>query len=79
MAKLRLPRLSRRWKIIRNLALTLVCLYALWAWAGYPLPTAEMEFRRLERQSLMPPSQVQGVFRLDQEIGRAHVLTPVTS
>lgn len=67
MAKLRLPRLSRRWKIIRNLALTLVCLYALWAWAGYPLPTAEMEFRRLERQSLMPPSQVQGAFRLDQE------------
>ena len=26
--------------------------------AGYPLPTAEMEFRRLERQKLLPASQI---------------------
>lgn len=57
------PRLSRGWKIVRNLAVTLICLSVLWAWAGYPLPTAELEFRRLERQNLFPPSELQGVFR----------------
>lgn len=59
----RLPRLSRGWRIVRNLALTLVCLYALWARAGYPLPTAELEFRRLERKNLLPCSEIQGIFR----------------
>lgn len=61
------PRLSRGWKIVRNLAVTLICLSVLWAWAGYPLPTAEMEFRRLERQNLLPPSEIQGVFRRENE------------
>lgn len=57
------PRLGRGWRTVRNLAVVLVCLYGLWAWADYPLPTAEMEFRRLERQNLLPPSEIQGVFR----------------
>lgn len=61
------PRLSRGWRTVRNLAVTLICLYVLWAWAGYPLPTAELEFRRLERQSLLPPSELQGVFRLENQ------------
>lgn len=51
-------RLSRGWRITRNLVLTLACLYVLWARAGYPLSTAEMEFRRLERTHLMPPSEI---------------------
>ena len=35
-------------------------LAGLWLWgmAGYPLPTVEMEFRRLERQKLLPASQI---------------------
>lgn len=61
------PRLSRGWKIVRNLAVTLICLSVLWAWAGYPLPTAELEFRRLERQNLLPPSELQGVFRRENQ------------
>lgn len=52
------PRLSRGWRVVRNLVLTLACLYALWARAGYPLPTAELEFRRLERTHLMPRSEI---------------------
>lgn len=30
----------------------------LWGLAGCPLPTVEMEFRRLERQYLLPRSEV---------------------
>lgn len=57
------PRLGRGWRTVRNLAVVLACLYALWARADYPLPTAKMEFRRLERQNLLPPSEIQGVFQ----------------
>ena len=61
--RLRLPRLSRRWRIVRNLAVALICLYALWARADYPLPTAELEFRRLERENLLGRSEIQGAFQ----------------
>lgn len=56
-------KLSRGWRIVRNLTVVLICLYALWARAGYPLPTAELEYRRLERQYMLPPSEIQGVFQ----------------
>lgn len=66
MAKrIRLPRLSRGWRIVRNLAVVLVCLYALWVRAGYPLPTAELEFRRLERENLLGRSEIQGILKGD--------------
>ena len=55
--------LPRGWRIVRNLAVALVCLYALWARAGYPLPTAELEYRRLERQYMLPRAEIQGVFQ----------------
>lgn len=58
MVKRKLPRLSRGWRTVRNLAVVLACLYALWAWADYPLPTAELEFRRLERTHLIPRSEI---------------------
>lgn len=60
--RIRLPRLSRGWRTVRNLAVVLVCLYVLWARAGYPLPTAELEFRRLERENLLGRSEIQGIF-----------------
>lgn len=53
--------LPRGWRIVRNLAVVLICLYALWARADYPLPTAELEFRRLERQYMLPRAEIQGV------------------
>ena len=58
MVKRKLPRLSRGWRTVRNLAVVLVCLYGLWTWADYPLPTAELEFRRLERTHLLPRSEI---------------------
>lgn len=69
-----LERISRGKKLAVNLALCAFLLVLIWSRFGYPLPTAELEFRRLERQSLMPPSQIQGVFRLDQERVVAGVL-----
>lgn len=60
--RIRLPRLSRGWRIVRNLAVALACLYALWARAGWPLPTPELEFRRLERENLLGRSEIQGIW-----------------
>ena len=52
-----LPRLSRRGKIIRNLLLCLPLAVLAWAGSGCPMPTLELEFRRVERQYLLSPAQ----------------------
>lgn len=54
----RLPRLSRGKKLVLNLVVTALAGGWLWGLAGYPLPTAELEFRRLERQCLVPRSEL---------------------
>jgi len=41
-----------------NFALCAFGLVILWGCMGYPLPTMEMEFRRLERTNLLPPSDI---------------------
>jgi len=48
-----LPRLSRGQKIVKNLAIILLGGFVLWGWLGYPMPTAELAFRNLERRMLM--------------------------
>lgn len=50
--------LSREKKLVVSLTVVLVAGLCLWGLAGYPLPTAEMEFRRLERSALLPRSQI---------------------
>ena len=52
----RRPKLSRGWKLVRNLALSVAGAYLIWSFWGYPLPAAEMAFRRLERQHLLSPA-----------------------
>ena len=52
-----LPRLGRRGKILRNLALTLVLLGLVWGALGCPLPPA-LAFRRLELRYMREPSQI---------------------
>ena len=54
----RRPRLGRRGKTIRNLLLTLILAVLIWGQFNYPLPTAELEFRRLERTNLLPRSEI---------------------
>lgn len=58
MKKIRVPRLSRGGKTARNLLLALLLACAIWAQCGCPLPTAEMEFRRLGRENLLPRSEL---------------------
>ena len=53
-----LPRLGRKGKILRNLLLTAVFAACIWGQYGCPLPTAELDFRRLERRYLMEPAQI---------------------
>ena len=43
------PRLGRGGRTVRNLLLTAALALMIWGQYGCPLPTAEMEFRRLER------------------------------
>lgn len=51
-------RLSRGQRTLRNLVLGVLLMALIWGLAGYPLPTAELEFRRLERTHLMPRSEI---------------------
>lgn len=50
--------LSRGGKTIRNLLATLLLLFGIWTGADGPLPGLEMRFRRLERENLLPESQI---------------------
>ncbi|MGI5962246.1 MAG: hypothetical protein ACOX7N_00855 [Lawsonibacter sp.] len=53
-----LPHLGRKGKTVRNLLLTVIFAIFIWGQYGYPLPTAKMEFRRLERTYLLEPSEI---------------------
>ncbi len=52
------PRLGRGGKTVRNLLLALALAVLVWAQYGCPLPTAELEFRRMERIHLLPRSEI---------------------
>ena len=51
-------KLSRTGKIILNLLLVLLLWTGMWLNVGAPYPTAKMELRRLERENLLPPSEI---------------------
>ncbi len=53
-----LPKLGRGGKIVRNLVLAAALALVIWAQYGCPLPTLELEFRRMERKNLLPPSEI---------------------
>ncbi len=44
--------------LVINLALCAFLMVLIWSRFGYPLPTAEMEFRRMERTHLLPRSEI---------------------
>lgn len=54
----RLDGISYRKKIVGNLVLCAVLLLLIWTRFGCPLPTAELEFRRMERTHLLPRSEI---------------------
>ena len=49
----------------RNLLITAALVALMWIAKGYPLPTQEMEFRRLERQHLAGQSEI--IFRCESQ------------
>ncbi len=51
-------RLSRGASTVRNLVLAGLVFVLLWGLRGCPLPTKEMEFRRMERTYLLPRSEL---------------------
>lgn len=55
--KKRLPRMSRKGRIVCNLLLTLVLIAAMWLVLGAPLPLM-LEFRRAEKVTLVGPSEI---------------------
>lgn len=54
----RLPKLPRKWRIIRNLTVTLLILVLLPWVLEWPAFTAEQTFRRLEKRALLSPSEI---------------------
>lgn len=50
--------LSRRAKLCRNLLVGAALLTLFWGLKQFPLPTIDMEFRRLERSCLVEPTQI---------------------
>lgn len=55
--KKRLPRMSRKGRIVCNLLVSLVLIAAMWLVLGAPLPTV-LEFRRAEKVNLVGPSEI---------------------
>ena len=53
-----LERVSRKTKLAVNLSVTLLLLLLGWARMGYPVLTAEMEYRRMERANLLSPGEI---------------------
>ena len=51
------PRLSRRWKIIRNIVLLIALCLAYWFSQGCPPMTGEQALRRMERRLFLNPGQ----------------------
>ena len=71
--RLPLPRLPRKWRIVRNAAATLLLLGALAAALDFPVLTRYGTFRRLEEQYLLAPARL--VYRLDDPGSGAAFLT----
>lgn len=56
--KKRLPKLTRRGRVIRNLALAALVLALLPGLLDWPAWSSERVFRRLEREALLSPSEI---------------------
>lgn len=54
----KLPRLSRPWRILRNLACIVLALYLAWLFSGGNALTAEWAFRRAEKLAMVGPSEI---------------------
>lgn len=61
----RIPRLPRKWRVVRNLICCVLILLFIWCALGPPVLTAEKAFRRAERADLSEPSEI--ILRIEQD------------
>ena len=60
-----IPRLPRKWRVVRNLICCVLLLLFIWYAMGPPVLTAEKAFRRAERADLSEPSEI--ILRIEQD------------
>lgn len=54
----RLPRLPRKWKLVRNVICSLLAVYFIWVFFDCRSVTAVAAFRRMEREEMVGPSEI---------------------
>ena len=56
--RFKIPKLSYKQKTLRNIVMMILLFVFVWMNEDYPMPTAEMNFRRLERRLLLGGSEI---------------------
>ncbi len=54
----KIPRLSRPWRVVRNLLCIVLAVYLIWMLGGENALTPERAFRRAEQQAMVGPSEI---------------------
>ena len=54
----KIPRLSRPWRVVRNLVCIVLAVYLIWLMLGGRPLTVQWAFRRAERQDMVGPSEI---------------------
>ncbi len=63
-ARRKIPRLSRPWRLARNIVVLVPAVYLMWMCAGGEPLTEEWAFRWAEQQALVGPSDILGTFEV---------------
>ena len=62
----KIPRLSRPWRVARNLACILLAVCLAWFFLGQPTIGDTWMFRRAEKQAMVGPSEILGTVRVNE-------------
>ena len=68
MKKLKLPPLSRGWKIVRNFGVALLILLFVWGLTDFYIHNPVLSFHRAEQANWVGPSEIQSSFRTDRDL-----------
>jgi len=61
--RIKLPRLSRGGRILKNLLLSALCIILAWGFTDFQINDPYRSFRRAERANWVGPAQIQAVFQ----------------
>ena len=65
----RIPRLSRPWRVARNVACTAAALYFIWLFLGQPYLSERHMFRQAEKRAMVGPSEILGTITMPEGLG----------